>query len=153
MSDTGDLADDPFGLLTDRAEGPRPRQQSRAIALVGLDAQPDIVEKGQIVEEVDDLKGPGDAFPDDMVDGELCDIVAFEEDLPGVGPDHARDQVEEGRLPGTVGPDHRGKLSLFHIEGHPVGRSQSPEVLDQSFYCQNGHRFPPIARSSVSCRR
>src|SRR4029077_11196488 len=45
---------------------------------------------------------------------------------------HARDAVEESRLPGAVWPDQGEDLALRDLEAHLVDRRQAPESLDHA---------------------
>src|SRR5947209_3237858 len=44
------------------------------------------------------------------------DILSVEDDLAGIGPERAGDQVEEGRLAGTVRPDDRGQRAVGEVD-------------------------------------
>ena len=52
------------------------------MSLLGLYPEPDILEKGHFIEEVQDLKGPRDPPSNDLMNGKSRNIRSIENDLP-----------------------------------------------------------------------
>src|SRR5208337_5494238 len=69
-----------------------------------------IVEHAQPEEGADDLEGPGNAEPRDLVRLATRDLPALEYDPAGVGGIKPCDHVEEGGLPRPVGADETDDL-------------------------------------------
>ena len=75
--------------------------------------------------------GAGDPVARDAVGPLAGDILAVEQNLAGLGREHAVDQVEYGRFPGTVRADQADDLALIHAEAHAVDGVQAAEALVQ----------------------
>jgi hypothetical protein len=91
----------------------------------------------------------GDAPCGDLVRPEPHQGAGFEEDLPFIRLVDPGDEVEEGCLPGPVGPDDADDAAGLQGEIHPVHGHQTPEALgDFLQFQQVGH--PDASRNSRS---
>jgi hypothetical protein len=88
-----------------------------------------VLEHGHRREELDVLERARDPAPDDAVRRRAQQALAVEGDLALVRLVQARDQVEERRLPGPVGPDQAGDLPLGHVQRDVVDRHDPAERL------------------------
>ena len=79
-----------------------------------------VLEHRHVQEQPQGLKRPGDPPVRDPVRSETRDLVAFEDDLARVDVEDAGDQVEHGRLPGAVRPDHADDLALVDMQAQMV---------------------------------
>src|SRR5262249_5118960 len=90
----------------------------------------------------------------------LAHSFAVQDDVPGVGPQQARHEVDEGRLAGSRVSDHGHELAFLHREvdiaenvgGAPRGHERLSEAVDLA----NAHRadrtgapMGPMSRSRV----
>src|SRR5205807_5562535 len=107
----------------DAAIPPGEREELPGLALAGEDREGDVVETGELVEEVHELEAARDPGPDPTVHGLGGDVHAPEQDLAAVGPQQAADQVDQARLPGAVGADQREHLPLADGEVDAVDRA------------------------------
>ena len=55
------------------------------------------------------------------------EVASVEEDLAAVRLVEPRDDVEERRLAGAVGPDQAADLAQLEVEGDSVERDDTPE--------------------------
>ena len=62
-------------------------------------------------------------------------ILAVKDNLTRIGPDFARNEVEEGRFPRTIGADDAEYLSLIHIKVEIMNRPHFPKGLAQLMRC------------------
>ena len=111
---------------------------------VGGDAHPG--------EQFGRLERPADARGGDGVWRTPDDILAPQPDAAGVGGEHARHEVEQCRLPRTVGADEPRDGALGHRERRPVDGGQPPERLDEVIdgECGRvGHSSSPASTSSL----
>src|SRR5215204_5087440 len=82
----------------------------------------DVLERVQVREEPDVLEGPRDAHRGKPVRRKAGDVPALEGDAPGVGADHAGDQVEQRRLAGAVRANDRHHLRAVNVASAPRRR-------------------------------
>jgi hypothetical protein len=61
--------------------------------------------------------------------GQLREVPPVKKDLPGGGPEHRTDQVEECCLSGAVRADQAADLSGFDLEAHILDGGQAAEAL------------------------
>jgi hypothetical protein len=81
----------------------------------------------QILEGTDDLKRPSDSKPADLVRFHSKNGPALKRHFSGRGWVDARDEVEEGRLTGSVGTDDPHDLTLL---GRKTDSIQSPKAIE-----------------------
>jgi hypothetical protein len=88
-----------------------------------------------VIEEALVLERAGDAEGRDDVRGATDQFLptVVEPDPAVRRPVNAGDQVEDGRLPGAIGPDEPDDLALLDAEGKIVDGPESAEVLRQAF--------------------
>ena len=85
-------------------------EQAPAVAArLGGDAH--VLQHGGAGQDVGDLVRAGDALARDACGRQPGDVLAVEEDPARGGPEHAGQAVEEGGLPGAVGPDDGADLA------------------------------------------
>ena len=72
---------------------------------------------GQQVEFLEDESNFALAQPGAFGVGELGEIVAIDDHVPGIGPSQSTQQVEKGGFAAARGADDADKLSLLHAEG------------------------------------
>src|SRR5512140_581731 len=147
-----ELAQDSGRLAPDLSVVVGEGEEEARLALAREDRKRDVVEQGQLVEEVDDLEAARDAGGDAAVDGGPGHVLAAEEDLAAVGREEAADQVDEAGLAGAVGADQREDLAFDDAEVHVVDGARLAEVLLQlAGLEQRRHRaslLRPAAQSS-----
>jgi hypothetical protein len=102
------------------APGPAQPQQGRgdAVADVEVAAQQQVVEHGEVLEQLDVLEGPGHAGAGDAVGLEPDQVAAGEADGALLGPVQAREAVEQRGLAGAVGTDDGEQLVGPDLERH-----------------------------------
>ena len=91
----------------------------------------DRLERAELREERVDLEGPREAAPHPRLRLEARDVLAVEHDLPGVGLEHAGDQVDERGLAGAVGADQGMANALRQREVDVLRHHQRAEPLAQ----------------------
>ena len=116
-------------FLADAPEGSRHREGVAAHPVMGKQGHLDVLEDRHPREDVGDLEGAADPFPDDPVRGQLGDRFPLEHDAARVGPDQPRHDVEKRRLARTVRPDDGADLALRHGEGDVLERPKASERL------------------------
>jgi hypothetical protein len=72
---------------------------------------------GHILEQPDGLEGPGDPQPNNTVRFELRELHLPKPDGPFGARVNSCDQIEHGRLSGSIWPDQAINLSLEDLEG------------------------------------
>src|SRR6266508_873250 len=117
-----DEAEDSLDILTKFRRPPGDRSERRR--------RGDVLPNRHPVERPRDLVGLRDARPDDAVRGEAVDPLSVEGHAPGRRPGRPGEDVQEGRLPGPVGPDEAQDGPLIKGQGHPVERGHAAEPLD-----------------------
>src|SRR5438552_3937824 len=112
-----------------------PRQLEQGVPDLGLHAHvasdAHVVEAGHVVEEPDVLEGASDAPSRDLVGLRPGDVTAVENDSSAGWRKKSGQNVEEGRLAGTVRPDQGEDLSSLDVEADVVDRNQAAEALGQ----------------------
>jgi hypothetical protein len=103
-----------------------PEEARRRITLA---ADHDVLDHGEAREELDVLKGAGEAEAREAVRGEAGQRRSPELELALGRSIDSGDHVEEGRLPRTVGTDDRLDLAFRHIEAAVVNRPHATEPL------------------------
>ncbi len=79
-----------------------------------------------------DLKSADQAAPDTLVGLQRRNVVAAQPDAPRVRPQHARYEIDEGRLTGTVGPNEGVACALRKGDGDAFRDHEGPEALVES---------------------
>jgi hypothetical protein len=85
---------------------------------VEVAAQEQVVEHGEVLEQLDVLEGAGHAGAGDAVGLDPDQVAAAEADGPLLGPVQARQAVEQRGLAGAVGADDGEQLVLADLERH-----------------------------------
>jgi hypothetical protein len=115
---------------------PPPRQPPSRFALGDQGYDQVLVRRKRIVRP-HDLKGPRDAQAGDLVSGQPGDLFVAEKDPPAVGPDEARDAVDQSRLARPVRPYDAVDLAPAHVEAHVDERLQTAEGFADASYGEN----------------
>jgi hypothetical protein len=102
-------------------------------------AELDIVQDGHALEELDILKGSGDAQAGDLVRGQAGDVSALEDDPPLLRMIKSTDAVQDTGLAGTIGTDDGKDLALSDREADTVKCRQAAEAQAKPLYFQLGH--------------
>ena len=120
-------------------------------------SQHDVLARRQRGEQAHSLEGPGDPHLGQVVGLHVAQPVALVLHLAGVRLHEARHDVEDGRLPRTVGTDKAGDRTLRNSDTDVVENLQSPEGdADVDRLKQRMgqwkvvlHIFPPLASSGL----
>ena len=86
-----------------------------------------VLERGHARKDARDLERARNAGPGDPVRRRLLDGFAFESDRAGIERIDTAGCVQQGGLPGTVGPDQADELPFRHPERHRVQRLVAAE--------------------------
>ncbi len=100
-----------------------------------------VFENGHVEKGFDHLKGPGQALPTDLIGFHSGNRFAFEFDRSsrrGIDP---ADDVEERRLPGTIGTNETHDFPLFHDEIDVMERPQSAKAFGNVESLKEAHGF------------
>src|SRR5574341_851985 len=100
----------------------------------------EVFERGELREHADDLEGPADPLPRDLVRLEPVDPLAVEHDAARVAPLDAGDAVEERGLAGAVRADEAVDSPGLEAEGDPVHRGDTAEVLREAVDLEDRRR-------------
>ena len=95
--------------------------------VVGQHTDPDVFAYRHLRERPRHLVRPGNAELHTLVSGVTRDRFPFEKDLTGIRSELVHDQVEHGRLAGTVGSDQADSLAFADVKTQPVHRAQAAE--------------------------
>jgi hypothetical protein len=123
-------------MSSQRARGARARL--RAVGCAAKAAHHRILQHRHVGEGLDDLEGPADARPADLIGPQAVDRPALEADRAAVGRHRAGDQVEERRLAGAVRPDQRDDLALRDRERARETAFRPRKLFDTSTTSSNG---------------
>jgi hypothetical protein len=113
---------------------------------VQVAAEEQVVEHGEVFEQLDVLEGPGQAGPGDAVRLQPGQVAAVEADAALLGPVQARQAVEQRGLAGAVGADDgeqlaRPDLEAHRAEGPDAGEAQVQVVDPQQRAGHDSHRL------------
>ena len=113
-------------LLAARLADPR-QGGERAVADVLVPPEHQVVEDGEVGEQLDVLEGPGHAEPRDRRWTHAHQLVAVQLHRALLGPVDAGEDVEDAGLARAVGADEREQLVGAYVEGDPVHGRDRPE--------------------------
>jgi hypothetical protein len=113
------------------------RPRARRLVVVGGDHE-EILERGKLGEDADDLEGPPDALVKDLVGLEAVDAPPLEPDLPAVDLLHPGDAVEQRGLARAVGADEPVDMPRLEGERHAVHRRDAAEALHHAVHLEQG---------------
>ena len=138
-----------LGPLLLGLEGPGPEHGLHgALPESRVGADHDVLHDCHASEQPDVLEGPRHVEMHHSIRRETVDAPAFEPDLPLVRPGEPRKRVEEGGLPGAVGPDDGEDAALLHREAQLVDRGETAEPLDDVLRLEDqtgvSHGQPPV---------
>jgi hypothetical protein len=110
------------------------------VAAPRVHADDHVFERGQIFEEPDVLKRARDAQRSNPMRRQTSEFVRLKPCVPGLHRHVTRDEVDQRRLAGAVGPDEAVDGSLLHLQRHPVDGVNPAEVpLDVIQAKEHGH--------------
>ena len=118
-------------LGIDVVAGAHPPPPVAAAAETFRHREPDGLERRQIGVELVDLEGARQAAQHPRMHRQIGDVAAFEQDAPGIGLEHAGQQVDDGGLAGAVRADQRVAGALFDLERKIAGDLEAAELLFQ----------------------
>src|SRR6202521_2186063 len=99
----------------------------------------DILEHGELGENLGNLERSGHAERDPLMRGEPRDIAAVEIDGAGGRRKESADQVEEGGLAGAVRSDDGAQFALCHIKRDAADGDEIAETLADILDFKNVH--------------
>ena len=117
----------------------RERREVSGLALAREDRQRDVVEGGQIVEQVHELEAARDAGAHALGDRGMGHVRALEDDLARVLAQMRADHVAQRGLAGAVRPDQRDELALLDAQRHVVDGARLAEIFLQVDRLQEAH--------------
>src|SRR2546430_4822970 len=136
---------------------PQPHElQQLAPAALGLSARAagddqQILERGQLREDADDLKRPTDTATRDLPRLEAVDALAAKAHAAGIEPLDARDAVEQCRLARAVGADQPVDAPGLEREGDVADRGHAAEALADRLDLEHGrHGFTRLPASRTA---
>src|SRR5262249_37908399 len=112
-----------------------PRAGRRVV--VGGDHE-EILQRGQLGEDADDLEGAPDPLVEDPVRLEPVEAPALEADLPTVDALHPRGAVEGGGLARAVRADEAVDVPRLQGKRHPVDGGDPAEALHHAIHHEDG---------------
>ncbi|MCY1225006.1 hypothetical protein D9M72_371890 [compost metagenome] len=141
--------------LGEQLAGARIERLERLLALpevvrgaqLALQAQAHVLEQREVREHGGDLERADHAASRDLRRAFARDVVAVEQDRAGRGLEEFGEQVEAGRLAGTVGADERVDRTALHREVDLADRGESLEFLGELACFKND--VAHLAASSV----
>ena len=114
-----------------------------------------VLEHAHVRERLGDLVGAAQAQAADVLPRRVRDVLALELDPARVGPIHAGDEVEEGRLAGAVRPDDAQRFAFAQLHAQVVDDLHAAEGLVETGGLEHhGHEVsPPCITATSSCAR
>jgi len=95
---------------------------------LGLCCDTDVIENTHAPEDIGNLERSSNPAFRNPERREVRNLFILEKDLPFRGGHSARDHVKESRLPGTIGSDDGGNLSLLDIQVDTPQNLQTPNI-------------------------
>src|SRR5215472_6834095 len=134
-----ELLEHGHGLLPDGPVRIRQREELPGLAVTREDGQREVIERAQLIEEVDELEAPRHPLPGFLGDGIPRDVSALEHDASRVHGDEPADQVDQGGLARPVGADEGQDLAFRYGEVHVVHGVRFAEVLGELCRLEQAH--------------
>src|SRR5262249_40784284 len=97
------------------------------------DREHDGLEWGEVEKQLVDWNGTREPALHPLVGFERGDVLSFEQDASGRGPQHAGEQIDDRCLAGPVRSDQRVSRTLFDRERDAGDRGNAAEMLLQSY--------------------
>src|SRR6266571_2956306 len=136
----GNKVQDLLGLM------PRFDEGARAASSPEQGPNHHVLNHGEIVERLHDLKGAADPETANGVGGQPADGVAAEAHFASGIRQRSRDDVDESGLPRAVGPDQSKDLPALQIEAYLGDGGESAEPLRYSPGLEHDHPPRPDTR-------
>ena len=102
---------------------------------------------GQIREQGDPLKGPGQTQARPLVHRGVRALSATHDDPPLARTEQSRHHVQQRRLPGAVGTDDSDDLTRAHAKAHVAQGLQAPETHRHVVHVQDEGRISGFHRN------
>src|SRR5258706_3973682 len=106
----------------------------------------DVGDDRQVAEGAHVLEGAGNAAVDDVPGREPGDVLAVEDDAPGVGAQDLGDQAQQRSFARAVGADQADQLVALELEAHRVHSSQAAEALGDLLDSEEFRRHDVVCR-------
>ncbi len=106
--------------------------EAEAVARARLHRKRHVFERGEFGIDARNLEGARQPAARPLGRRQAGDVLAGENDAPGVRHQSARELTDESRLAGAVRPDDGVRLAFAHVEVDPVARAQRAEALGQA---------------------
>ncbi len=104
---------------------------------MGQHSHLNVLENGEPVEDVDDLKRAANSPLANLVRRQSADLFSLEDDLSLIRLQLTADEIKQGGLASAVGTDHRHQLTLRNGEVSSIDRHKVPEGFVYSLYLQH----------------
>ena len=119
------------------------------------DRKPDGLDRRQIGIELVDLEGARQAAQHAAMHGQVGDVVAFQQDLPRVRPEHTGQQVDHGGLAGAVRADQGVTRALRDFQREVARDLEAAELLFQAACFQRQRHDASLSGMATAafCRR
>src|SRR5437868_14052325 len=91
--------------------------------------KPDGLERRQIGVELIDLEGARQPAQHPPMRRQVRDVVTLKQNAPGIGLEHAGQQIDDGGLAGAVRTDQRVARASFKLERKIAGDDEPAELL------------------------
>ena len=140
-------------LLVDVAARPHPPPPVAAAAEPFGYRKANGLQRRQIGIELVDLEGARQAAQHPRMHRQIGDVVAFEQDAPGVGLEHAGEQIDHGGLAGAVRSDQRMAGALLDPERQVARDPQAAEGFFQSFGFQRDRHDASLSGTAMTALR
>src|SRR5437870_943492 len=106
-----------------------------------------VLERRELAEQTHVLKRARDAEAGDAEGPQARDVTALIPEPAGGGRAEARDEIEQRRLAGAVGPDQAEELAALHGERHAAHRHDTAEAAGERLHRQHvGCPRRPVVR-------
>src|ERR1700737_872247 len=115
-----------------------------------MGAEQDVLPDRELREYADVLEGAGNAVARDAVRGLANQLAAAQPNRSRRRPQHAGDQVEDGRLGGAVWPYQADDLALVDVDIEMINRGQAAKAASQASDLQDGGRLAHVFPSGSS---
>jgi hypothetical protein len=129
-----------------------PANKPPTLTFACLRGDADILTRGERRKDVAELERARDALECHRMHRQPGNVLAGKDDFAGSGLEHARDQVEHGRLAGAVGADDRADPPRFQAHVDRIDGDQRAEASHQAFAFKQRHRMFRCRRPGARLR-
>src|SRR3981189_942104 len=114
------------------------------LAFAGKDRQRDVVEGGEVVEQIHELEAARNSCLDALGHRGVANVLALEDDFSGIGAVICAHDVAERSLAGTIGADQRNELAPLDGQMDAVDSMRIAEVLLEMDRLEEAHEVPLV---------